>query len=1000
MLHLRTAVFLLLLVLGFPRSGTAGFSDEILPILSDNCFKCHGPDGNERKGGLRLDTAAGATADLGGYAAVVPGRPEQSRLLTRIHSDDPDAVMPPLDANLTLSPQQKETLKTWIAAGARYEKHWALIAPTKPALPHRATHPIDAFVGKKLQKEGLTFSPEARPERLIRRVTLDLTGLPPTIDEVEHFVRAFDREGDLAYEALVDRLLASPRYGETMALAWLEASRFADTDGYQYDGPRHMWRWRDWVIDAYNAKMPFDQFTIEQLAGDLLPNRTLEQHIATGFNRNHRYNSEAGAVVEEFLLENAVDRVDTMSTLWMGLTMGCARCHDHKYDPISQKDYYQLIAFFNSIPESGRAVKSGNSEPVILAPTREQQAELAAREKTLEAARAKIEQGPEPTDSNLLINRSLAHHFPLTESLPAEKAETRGTPSFNSSHLELDGQSQVHLKGLDKALGLRADQRFTFSLWLRPDDLSDKIILSRQKNGPVRAGVEISLVEGGRIQFDLITRWIAGVGRSISEVRLKKGQWAHLTFSNDGSQSARGQKIYLHGQPLATSIIHSTNSNVGGVDAGRPLVLGAGIRPEAAGFQGAYRDLRLYTTDLWPEEIDILALPQNDSKRKAFARIRPTPAYEEYVKTRESLDAFKRKLPTSMVMVETHQPKPTYLRHRGVYNNLGEKVARRTPTHLPPMPDGTPRDRLGLARWLLDPSHPLTARVTVNRYWQKYFGTGLVKTAEDFGVQGEAPSHPELLDWLACAFRDGGWDVAGMQKLIVTSRTYRQQSHLTPALRERDPDNRLLARGPRLRLSGQAIRDQALYVSGLLSENIGGPSVSPYQPTNMWAEMSMGMRYQQSRGRDLYRRSLYTIWKRTVAPPAMAVFDAADREACWVKRKETNTPLQALTLLNETAFMESARHLAVRILEEGGDDPIGWAFQTVTARLPQPKERRLFTRALAEYRKAFADDPAQALKLISIGESPVNGDHPPEVVAPLTVLANVLLNLDETITRE
>jgi hypothetical protein len=979
---------LILLFAAVPAEGAdVRFSEEIRPLLSDKCFRCHGPDANSRQADLRLDHRQSATRDLGGRRAIVPHDARQSELVRRIFSHDPDLRMPPPESNLTLTNAEKFALRAWIDAGADYPDHWAFVRPVRPRVPGDDSHPhpIDAFVQARLAAAGLAFSPEASPSQLIRRVTLDLTGLPPTIAEVEAFVTAYAEHGDKAYAALVDRLIASPRYGETMALPWLDAARYADTDGYQYDGPRYQWRWRDWVIAAYNANMPFDQFTIEQLAGDLLPAPTLDQMIATGFNRNHRYNSEEGLVVEEFLLENAVDRVDTTATVWMGLTMGCARCHDHKYDPISQQDYYQLIAFFNNVPEAGRAIKEGNSEPTIAAPTPTQQAELKRRRQAVTAAWEEVvahdaaAPGDDPTA--LLIDRKLVHRFATDQ-------------------VVLDGRSTVEFRDLDKTLTYAANRPFSLSFWLRPDLLADGVILSRQNLGTTRPGIELAMLEDGRLQFDLIARWVGSAGRATTKIPLNPGVWQHVTITNDGSQSANGQLIFLDGRPVETIVSLNTNSNPGGVGAGRPLILGGGIRPGSRKFQGSLRDLRLYRTALWPEEIAILGAGPDADERRRFAPRRATPAYAHYVELREALEAFEKTLPTVMVMRENPTPKPTYLRHRGVYNAYAKQVDRDVPTHLPPLAEDLPRNRLGLAKWLMAPEHPLTARVAVNRYWQKYFGAGLVRTAEDFGVQGEPPSHPQLLDWLATEFFATGWDVAAMQKLIVTSRTYRQQSHVTPRLLQVDPENRLLARGPRLRLSGHAIRDQALFVSGLLVEKTGGPSVSPYQPPDLWEEMSMGMRYRQSHGEDLFRRSLYTIWKRTVAPPAMALFDAADREACWVRRKRTNTPLQALTLLNETGYVECARHLAVRMLREGGDDPIGYGFELVTARRPSGDERRLLSEALAEYRAEFSRDGEAAARLTAVGESGASAELPRPEVAAFTALANVLLNLDETIHRE
>ncbi|MEM7698461.1 MAG: DUF1553 domain-containing protein [Verrucomicrobiota bacterium] len=558
----------------------------------------------------------------------------------------------------------------------------------------------------------------------------------------------------------------------------------------------------------------------------------------------------------------------------------------------------------------------------------------------------------------------------------------------------------LEIPGLDKSLTLRANARFTISLWVRPRSLDDSVIIARQKGGSTRPGVEIALVDGGKVQFDLIARWISSLGRVTSTEALLPDVWTHLTITNDGSQSANGQRIFFDGIEVGTEVTHNTNSNVGGVSEKEPLRLGHSLRPGARRFDGTIRDVRLYSAELWHEEIAALGRPLDSPERLAFAALKDSPEHAGYISAREGFEKYESSLPTVMVMEELPQPKPTFVRDRGVYNDYGDRVDREVPEVLPPMDASLPRDRLGFAKWLVSGEHPLTARVAVNRHWQRFFGIGLVKTSEDFGVQGEAPSHPELLDWLAVEFVESGWDVQALQRLILTSETYRQRSVVTPEHLEKDPDNRLLARAPRLRLTGQAIRDQALAVSGLLVEKSGGPSVSPYQPANLWAEMSMGRKYKQSKGDDLYRRSLYTIWKRTVAPPAMAVFDAADREACWVSRKETNTPLQALTVLNETGFVESARHLAARMLREGGDDPIGLGFRLVASRVPTVPERAVFDSALTEYRQHYEANPEAASKMIAVGESPVDDTFPPLELATFSAVANVLLNLDETITRQ
>lgn len=1001
---------LLSLSLACNSAAEISFNRDIRPILSDACFNCHGPDAGTREGDLRLDLEDGAKA-----SAITPHHPEKSDLIERIFHEDPDETMPPPDSRRRLSEDEKHLLRDWIKQGAKWEKHWAFVKPQTPKLPPVSTprwanNPIDHFILQTLDQKKLTPSPRASPEKILRRVSLDLTGLPPTIEEIDQFL-ADQKPG--AYERAVDRLLASPRYGETMALPWLEAARFADTDGYQFDGPRHMWRWRDWVIDAYNSNKPFDKFTIEQIAGDLLPNASLDQKIATGFNRNHRYNSEAGIVVEEYLLENAVDRVDTTSTVWLGLTVGCARCHDHKYDPISQKDYYELISFFNNIPEFGRAVKAGNSEPYISAPTKPQQAQLAKLEAEVASRQADVERSLASADQTALP-------LEATSGLVAHQLSFQNP----SKALSFDGASSINIAGTpsgkDKKSPGPFDQftaldPYSISLWVNPSKLDSGTVISRQ-NGNNNQGNGFNLqLHDGHLRFSIITRWIAGVAMVETKQRIPADQWTHLTLTFLGQLRATNQHIFINGQEAELNILHNTNSNTGTAKKGSPLRLGGYPNDY---YQGMIREVRSYRRPINHREIltlseqssiqQIIDLPPEERSPGQKAKLQTAllergPAKEAYrhlIAAREKRDQFIRSLPTTMVMKENPVEKETFIRKRGVYNDHGEKVSRNVPDILPPLPMEFPKNRLGFARWLVSPENPLTARVTVNRYWQRYFGTGLVKTSEDFGVQGEKPSHPALLDWLATEFIRSGWDIKNLQKLIVTSATYRQQSNLTPRLLEIDPDNRLLARGPRQRLPAHIIRDQALFISGLLVEKLGGPSVSPYQPKDLWIEMSMGRRYQQSTGDDLFRRSLYTIWKRTVNPPSMAILDAADREACWVGTKRTNTPLQALTLLNETAFVESARKLAERVLRAKPEDPVTHMFRVVTQREPQQIEHAILKSAVAEYRKNFSIDPESATALTSIGSSSVPKDLDLLELASLTTLANVLLNLDEVITKE
>ncbi|MFT5189941.1 MAG: hypothetical protein ACI9DF_003526 [Verrucomicrobiales bacterium] len=973
------------------------FNREIRPILSENCFQCHGPDKAERKANLRLDTEEGAKSVLSDHAAVVPGDPDASALISRIYHDDPDEIMPPADSQRHLSVAEKKLLRAWIKQGAPWMKHWAFVPPVKADLPSVSDptwcrNEIDRFVLAHLDQESLKPSQETETSTLIRRLHLDLTGLPPTSSEI-----------DDSYDETIGKLFRSPRYAERMTWQWLEAARYADTDGYQNDGPRDMWRWRDWVIEAYEQNMPFDQFTIEQLAGDLLqPNPTLEQVIATGFNRNHRYNSESGLVLEEFLLENAVDRVDTTSTVWMGLTTGCARCHDHKYDPISQKEYYQLIAYFNSVPESGRAIKFGNSEPWIKAPTKVQAEELGQLDRAVLAAKQALE--ARETE----ITRALGNWKPTGEELPLF--------SEKLAHHFIEPLK----KPLGKVPGLICNGRFSIAFRMTPEDVMDGAILSNEQPGSTRSGILVRFRDG-HLRFHIITRWIAGVATLETERRFTPGESIHITLTNDGTQRSQGMRIFVDGELVTTRRLHNTNSNKSPKDFG--AVIRVGKSPHEKSWHGQVEDLRFYIErTLTQTEAELLAEPlliseiaaissndhtevQSKKLRRYFLEHVAAPSLGELdaqLRTEESerqraYDA----LPTTMVMEETSLPKPTSIRIRGAYDAHGELVSRGTPEAFPAMPDAYPKNRLGLARWLVDGNHPLTARVTVNRYWQLLFGRGLVSTAEDFGAQGSLPSHPELLDWLAVDFVEHGWDVQHLLRKIVSSATYRQSSHITQQHLQRDPQNIHLARAPRRRLAGNVLRDQALLVSGLLVEERGGVSVKPYQPAKLWSEAS-NARYVIGKGKDLYRRSLYTYWKRTLAPPSMAVLDTADREQCSIRPKQTNTPLQALTLLNETAFFEAARKLGERMLavSDSPEEQIPFAFRAVTARFPSDRELDVLRKALSSYETKFRKNPEAAKLALRVGDSLPDETFDSVTLAAAATLANVLLNMDETTTRE
>jgi hypothetical protein len=772
------------------------YNRQVRPILSRNCFQCHGPDAEQREAELRLDVREAALAPAeSGKAAVVPGKPDESGLVKRIFSTRRGTVMPPPDSHKILTDPEKKLLRAWVEQGASYQNHWAFQAPRRvepPAVRQAGwvRDPLDRFILARLEREGLAPSPEADRPTLIRRVTLDLTGLPPTLAEVDAFLA--DTRHD-AYERLVDRLLNSPRYGERMAIDWLDAARFADTHGYHIDSGRDMTRWREWVIAAFNRNLPFDRFTVEQIAGDLLPGASLDQKVASGFNRNHMITFEGGAIPEEYHTAYVVDRVNTTGTVWLGLTIACAQCHDHKYDPLTQKDFYRFYAFFNNVPESGLDGSKGNASPQIPAPDAGQRAELDRLGAALRAA----------------------------------------------------------------------------------DDAAD---LQARTTGP--------------------------------------------TFA---------------------------------------------------------------------------ALDRIDA-----------------VKKRRTV--LEKSIPTAMVMAEMGQARDTFMLIRGAYDKKGEKVSAGVPEFLPPLPAGTKTDRLALAKWLVDPVHPLVGRVTVNRVWQTLFGTGLVRTAEDFGTTGEPPSHPDLLDTLAVEFvspREAGttpWDLKALVRRIVTSATYRQRSSTTHDLVARDPENRLLARGPRYRLPAEFVRDQALALSGLLNGEIGGKSVSPYQPPGLWEELMSredgknwtAQTYVQGHGKDLYRRTMYTFWKRTSPPPSLATFDAPDRETCTVRRARTNTPLQALVLLNDPTYVESSRQLAERLMREGGTadgDRIAYAFRLATARPPRPEETAVLLDVYRTDLARYRTDPTAARHLLSVGESPRDTLLDPAEHAAWTTVAGVILNLDEVLNK-
>ncbi|MGE3819951.1 MAG: DUF1553 domain-containing protein [Isosphaeraceae bacterium] len=1021
-----------------PPSAEVRFDRDVRPILSEHCLRCHGPDQARRKADLRLDTVEGLLGDRDDDRVVAPGDPTASELYRRITSDDETERMPPPGKGKALTSEQTALVRRWIEQGASWEPHWALVPLSRPRAarvknPDWVRNPIDGYVLERLEKEGLAPSVEADPTTLLRRMTLDLTGVPPSPDEVDAFLAD---DAPAAYERAVDRLLASPRYGERMAVPWLDAARYADTNGYQSDGERFMWRWRDWVIDAYNANMPFDQFTVEQLAGDLLPNPTPDQIIATGFNRNHRGNAEGGIIPEEYAVEYVVDRVDTTATVWLGLTLGCARCHDHKFDPITQREFYQVYAFFNNVPERGRAVKYGNSPPVFPSPTRDQRARLGDLDRKLVNAEAAFDAiRPALTTSRANWERTVpateGADWSITRALDArfsfEPGESAGTlrnasaaspagygPGRLGRCVALDGSAFVD--GGDVG-GFGFYDKFSIAAWVNPEDAQAGPIVSRMGAAERSDGYAV-VIEEGKIQVHLTKRWLDDALRVETIRPVPLNRWSHVVVGYDGSRTALGVKIHIDGkeEPLHILLDELNQS----FESKAPFLVGAG---GPARFRGRIDEVRVHHDVLSPEEVAILSVVEPPGAIAAIPVEARTPAQVAKLETyhvssvapeesraawrriqtlREERDRLVESFPTTMVMSERPEPRPTYVLTRGEYDKPGEQVQPGVPACFPRLPADAKADRLGFARWLVDPSNPLTARVAVNRDWQRIFGTGLVRTAEDFGTQGTPPSHPELLDWLASEFIESGWDVKALQRLIVTCATYRQSSVIDPERSPSDPENRLLGRGPRLRLPAEMIRDGALAAAGLLVERVGGPSVKPYQPAGLWKELS-DTDYPQDHGPDLYRRSLYTFWKRTVPPPVMATFDAPGREACSVRLVRTDTPLQALTMMNDVTFVEAARGLAARAIREGGgtdEGRLSLAFRLATARRPEPQELRVLRNALHAHRDHFRTRLPAARELLAVGESPRDEALDPVEHAAHTAVANLILSLDETITRE
>lgn len=1057
---MRTPILLITIIVALSSRSGGGLADEIdfnrdiRPILSDKCFRCHGPDSGERQTSMRLDRRDSALAPLdGGGRAIVPGDPEASELLRRIVSDDESLRMPPPETGKRVSADERERLRRWIEAGATWSEHWAFVAPQRPALPPVTQtawprNPIDHFVLARLEQVGLGPNPEADRATLIRRVTLDLTGLPPTPAEVDAFCA--DRAPD-AYERLVDRLLHSPRYGEHRARHWLDVARYGDTHGLHLDNQRSIWPYRDWLIDAFNRNQPFDQFTVEQLAGDLLPDPTLAQRVATGFNRCNVTTSEGGSIDEEYLVRYAVDRVETTATAWMGLTAGCAACHDHKFDPISQREFYQMFAYFFSLTERPMDGNALLPPPAVKVPTRWQRVKQQRMREELDELnervgarrRAAQQQLDTWTESYLrdrpapAIPQDTLLYFPLdtgqSEDQPQvvpfqssvderSSAVVQGNAAWDAGRigggLRFDGETVVEV---GDSAGFERDQPFTLAAWVYLDGDGAMTIVSRMDDANAHRGYDFYLGEG-RLFVHLIHRWPDSAVRVNTAQPIARQKWHHVACTYDGTSRAEGVTIFVDGVPQALERTHDSLGD--SILTDQPLRLGR--RQTAAPLRGILDDLRIYARALATEEITALAkidpiqqiLAINADERSPLQQTtlldfflqKHDPTFRGMVDDKRAAENQLRRLegqfPSTLVMEDLSQPRQAHVLIRGEYDKPADPVQPGVPAVLPPLPDGTPANRLALAQWLVDPRHPLTARVTVNRLWQQYFGIGIVATTEDFGSQGEWPSHPQLLDWLAVELIESGWDMKAFQKRIVTSATYRQSSQAAPEMYRRDPDNRLLARGPRYRLDAETIRDQALAVSGLLVEQTGGESVKPYQPGGLWEAVgytsSNTARFERDKGSALYRRSMYTFWKRTSPPPTMQILDAPSREVCTVRRPRTNTPAAALALMNDVQFVEASRQLAERVCREAGPedrDRIRQAFRMATARWPDDREAAVLQEMLDAYRADYAADEVGANALLDQGESSVSSTVPAAELAAWTMICNTVLNLDEAISK-
>ncbi|NDC52902.1 MAG: DUF1553 domain-containing protein [Planctomycetia bacterium] len=1036
-------------------AGTLSFNRDIRPILVENCFGCHGADSAGRKADLRLDDRDAAVES----GAIVPGDADSSVALDRIFSDDPEEVMPPPNAKKVLTAEQKELLKRWIAEGAEYQPHWSFIPPKRPELPAVknegwAKNPIDCFILARLEAEDLAPAPEADRHVLARRLALDLTGLPPEPALVEAFVH--DPHPD-AYERLVDTLLASLEWGEHRGRHWLDYARYGDTHGIHFDNEREMWTYRQWVINAFNRNVPFDRFTILQLAGDLVqdhgpdatPDQILDDRIASGFHRCNITTNEGGVIAEEYAVLYTRDRTETTSAVWMGLTTGCAVCHNHKFDPLSQKEFYELSAFFNNTTQGAMDGNIKDTPPILPVPKQEDRPRFRMLEQEIPIAKAAVEARKKAARSEFdawikaadasVVAKSLPQDTPLVDlpladgqgsatrvrlvgkesELPLTAATTWQPGPNGAPAVELDGKA-AELAG---AGDFEHDQPFSVSFWLRPTaNDGTYAVVARMDESQAYRGWDV-WVQGRKVAMHVVHAWPDDAFKVVARDQLKADAWTLVSLTYDGSGKAEGVKIFYDGKPQQKPSVENNKFKKSSIRTAAPLTIGSRSPGHAAHGIGL-ASLSIWGRALSGAEVeglsraqtiaDIVKLPA-DERPKAATSIYDwwlgtfdepfKQATAAVAKLDEESNAIKRRGTIAHVMHEKSEMPKAYVLDRGEYDKRKDEVQPDTPDILPPFPESLPKNRLGLARWLLLQDHPLTSRVTVNRFWQEVFGTGLVRTAGDFGITGELPSHPELLDWLAVEFREGGWDVKKLFKLMVTSAAYRQSAATTPDKIAKDGANRLLSRGPRFRMDAEMVRDYALAASGLLVKQIGGPSVRPYQPEGVWEAVAMDSSntrfYKPDQGEGLYRRSMYWFWKRSAPPASMDIFNAPSRESCCVKRDRTNTPLQALVTLNDPQFVEAARALADRALELGGDSDdarIGFLAERLLARPLSAAETAIVKKSLAELSDWYKGHADEAAKVIAVGASKPRAADPVRL-ASWTMLTNELMNLDEVLCK-